>query len=968
MEVLRTAGKRIPEDVAVIGFDDILEARSQIPPLTTVRHPTFTLGHQALLSLLRMIRDGKTDDAGIRVPTQLVIRQSCGCRTETAPMPSFDSPLPPELDDRKTALAQRMADAMFLETRHSRREEIERLCTDIVQAFTASLSLPNQEKFDVELARLSDWLETRGEDASPWHAAFSTVRRGLPGLLAMIPGAEIHQADALIDGARIAVAELAQRQAADELVKHKLTSNRLGLMTSQLQAALNGADIAGILAEHLPVLGIRRALAAQYLPREDDPVACSRILLDVGPSAGKLHQEFATREFPPPGLYSSETPFALGIFPLVIDERITGFAALSAANLEPCAAIVHNLASALRTGQLYQDALTGRHMAEEANRLKSRFLSMVSHELRTPLSLIVGLSEMVLREKPKGSEAAARDLEQIHTSAQHLARLIGDVLDLASTEAGQLRILHEPLDLAEVLQVAANIGEQLARDKGLEWKAQLPPRGTPVIGDRTRLRQVTLNLISNAVKFTAEGRVALHVSVDGTRARISVSDTGVGISAGELEAVFKEFYRSERTVQSGYGGLGLGLAISKHLVEQHGGSIGVRSPGDLGCGSTFFFTLPIAAEAASPPELVSALGAGENTVAVLTARADSAELLCLFLRRRGFAPVVHCVDDETDWLPKVISAPPTALILGGRLAARDGLALVGLFKRQPATEHVPVLAFSLDPEKDQGELLELNYLQKPLRPEQLSEELAQYCRPQDGPHTVLVVDDDPAILDLHSRLVRQIGCQATTARNGREALESVQRARPDLILLDLMMPEMDGFAVLDALQSREALRSIPVIILTAHVLSESDLERCNRGVAAILSKGLFSAAETLDHIESVLARQHTLGRATQQLVRLATACIHSRYAEAITREDIARQVGISADYLTDCFRQELGITPMTYLRRFRIHRARELLETTDQSIMQIALQTGFSDGAYFTRTFQREVGMTPRAYRRKGRG
>jgi YesN/AraC family two-component response regulator len=230
-----------------------------------------------------------------------------------------------------------------------------------------------------------------------------------------------------------------------------------------------------------------------------------------------------------------------------------------------------------------------------------------------------------------------------------------------------------------------------------------------------------------------------------------------------------------------------------------------------------------------------------------------------------------------------------------------------------------------------------------------------------------VVDDDPAILDFHSRLVRQIGCEATTARNGREALESVERTRPDLILLDLMMPEMDGFAVLDALQSREALRNIPVIILTAHVLSESDLERCNRGVAAILSKGLFSAAETLDHIEAVLARQRTLGRATQQLVRLATACIHSRYAEAITREDIARQVGISADYLTDCFRKELGITPMTYLRRFRIHRARELLETTDQSIMQIALQTGFSDGAYFTRTFQREVGMTPRAYRRKGR-
>jgi len=326
------------------------------------------------------------------------------------------------------------------------------------------------------------------------------------------------------------------------------------------------------------------------------------------------------------------------------------------------------------------------------------------------------------------------------------------------------------------------------------------------------------------------------------------------------------------------------------------------------------------------------------------------------------------MDEQTDWLSDVTAAPPAALIMGNRLAMREGWAIMGMLKRQPVTEHIPVLAYSLDTENDRGEFLELNYSHKPLRPEQLADELTHYCQSQTGQHTVLVVDDDPGILDLHSRIVKQIGCQAITAHNGREALNAIERNRPDLILLDLMMPEMDGFAVLDALRKNETMRNIPVIILTARLLSEADLERCNRGVSAILSKGLLNTAETLDLIETALARQHTLGRATQQLVRQAMACIHTRYAEPLSREDIARHVGINADYLTDCFRQELSITPMTYLRRYRIRQARELLETTDFSIMQVALEVGFSESAHFTRTFQREVGMTPRAYRSNRRG
>jgi YesN/AraC family two-component response regulator len=206
-----------------------------------------------------------------------------------------------------------------------------------------------------------------------------------------------------------------------------------------------------------------------------------------------------------------------------------------------------------------------------------------------------------------------------------------------------------------------------------------------------------------------------------------------------------------------------------------------------------------------------------------------------------------------------------------------------------------------------------------------------------------------------------------TARNGREALETVERSRPDLILLDLMMPEPDGFGVMDALRARETTRTIPVIVLTARALSDADLERCNKGVAAILGKGLFSAEETLNHIDAALARQPGLGKATQQLIRQAMAYIHKHYADTITRETIADAVGISADYLTDCFRQELGVTPSIYIRRYRIRQACDLLRNTDQAITQIALAVGFADSAHFTRTFQREMGLTPRAYRQNER-
>jgi YesN/AraC family two-component response regulator len=215
---------------------------------------------------------------------------------------------------------------------------------------------------------------------------------------------------------------------------------------------------------------------------------------------------------------------------------------------------------------------------------------------------------------------------------------------------------------------------------------------------------------------------------------------------------------------------------------------------------------------------------------------------------------------------------------------------------------------------------------------------------------VLVVDDDPGILNLHTRLLQEQGqYRVLQARNGREALALLAQTRPALVLLDLLMPELDGFGVLEAMRSMEQTRDVPVVVLTAQSLTEADMERLNRGVAAILSKGLFSTHEILGHIDAALARTHKLGSATQRLVRKALAYIHEHYAEPLSRAQIAQYVGIAEDYLTDCFHQELGVPPMTYLTRYRIKQARALLEAEAKSKTHVALAVGFVDRSSLSR-------------------
>jgi AraC-like DNA-binding protein len=455
----------------------------------------------------------------------------------------------------------------------------------------------------------------------------------------------------------------------------------------------------------------------------------------------------------------------------------------------------------------------------------------------------------------------------------------------------------------------------------------------------------------------------LKVEVGEGAITVSVTDTGLSVQRAEQEAIFDEFRQSERTVARGYGGLGIGLAICRQIIELHHGKIGIDSSGEENSGSTFYFTLPTLPPGAVIPSVESS-----QVVLVLTEQAQRSFPLRQYLERQGFQAQILDIVQTPNWLEELLAVQPGALVLD-LPAARRGWELIDILKKNPSTQDLPILFYSLLQEQDSGSMLALDYLTKPLAADGLAQALERYGvtpATECGQHTVLIVDDDPEILAVHARLVEEHlpDCRVLCAANGRAALEQMQTQTPALVLLDLMMPEMDGMAVLHAMQSDKRLQGIPVIVLTAQRLSGEEMALMNQGVVAVLGKGLFTAAETLAHIEHALARHKHLGSENQRLVRKVMAYLHENFAQPISRKQLARAAGVSERHLNRCFMQETGTTPLTYLNRYRIQQAKKLLAEGQLSVIEVMGQAGFSESSYFTRLFRREVGVSPSSYRK----
>jgi AraC-like DNA-binding protein len=401
----------------------------------------------------------------------------------------------------------------------------------------------------------------------------------------------------------------------------------------------------------------------------------------------------------------------------------------------------------------------------------------------------------------------------------------------------------------------------------------------------------------------------------------------------------------------------------------HGGTIGVRSSGEEGAGSVFYFTLPTVEPPHHEVERPAAPVLSEASVLLLTTRLrpGSDQRLLDHLTERGLNVQTAFVDRDSDWLSQIAVSPPGAIVIDVGAMPHQGWGLFKAIKGHPKTQHLPVVFCSLS--ADGGSVLEFDYLTKPIELVDLTRALDCHWLVSDADpdiETILVVDDDPDTLKMHARMVQAHSPdrRVVTARNGREALDVLRRGRVDLVLLDLMMPELDGFCVLEAMRESDATRQIPVIVLTGQVLTDRDMARLGGGVATVLSKGLFSRQETLAHLDAALERNRKVSDEARRLVRQAMAYIHEHYADSISRADLAQHVALSEDYMTACFRKELGVTPIAYLNRYRVGRARDLLRETSKSITAIALEVGFSDSGYFSRVFRREVGLSPEAYRR----
>ena len=505
-----------------------------------------------------------------------------------------------------------------------------------------------------------------------------------------------------------------------------------------------------------------------------------------------------------------------------------------------------------------------RDEAMEASRTKSSFLANMSHELRTPLNAIIGLTELLCENAPRfGTEKALEPLRRVLRAGRHLLGLINDILDLSKIEAGKMDLTLETVTIQPVLEEVLGTARPLAEQNKNELVLDSPEGIGSVYADNMRLRQVLLNLLSNACKFTKNGTVRLGVTrveeagqhwVD-----FAVSDTGIGMTEEQVGRLFQEFAQADASTTRQFGGTGLGLAISRRLCRLMGGDVTVTS--EPGKGSTFTMRLPARAAAlTSSIEIIAAASAAETgpaasqgshgTVLVIDDDATARELIAAHLVANGFA--VETAANGVDGLKKARELKPVAITLDILMPDIDGWTVLAALKGDPELTDIPVVIVTIVDEQRRGIALgAAGYLTKPIDRERLVEILSRH-RSADGPSEVLVVEDD----EEHRQLVRAIlGAQGWVVReaaNGRLALDALAAKLPDILLLDLMMPEMDGFELVAALQANPAWRDIPVVVVTALDLTAEDHRRLNGGVERVLFKNSFAPAELMARVGKLL--------------------------------------------------------------------------------------------------------------------
>ncbi|MGA7214129.1 MAG: response regulator [Terrimicrobiaceae bacterium] len=519
-----------------------------------------------------------------------------------------------------------------------------------------------------------------------------------------------------------------------------------------------------------------------------------------------------------------------------------------------------------------QEALDARDAAESANRTKSTFLANMSHELRTPMNAIIGYSEMLIEEaEDLDLKELTPDLDKIRAAGKHLLSLINDVLDLSKIEAGKMTLFVERINVDDMIRDVVTTIQPLIEKNSNKLEVDCSEDCGNMLADLTKIRQTLFNLLSNATKFTDKGTITLTVrriqeetsdsarpkfNADSTRERVnfSVRDTGIGMTEEQLGRLFRAFSQADPSTTRKYGGTGLGLVISRRFCQMMGGDITVQS--EYGKGTTFTVDLPAqvaetVAEPAQPSGDKSSLTAKSRLVLVIDDDQDATELLKRSLSKAGYGVVVAY--SGAAGLEIARKLRPAAITLDVMMPGMDGWSVLTTLKSDPATASIPVIMVTMLQDRQFGFTLGASeFLTKPIDQEKLRRIVSTYCgRP---PAYALVVEDDASSRQLVCRMLEKESIRFVEAENGSVALEQLRVEIPGLILLDLMMPVMDGFEFLSLVRQNPRFAGIPVVVVTAKDLTAEDRQRLTGSVNQIILKGAMDQRKLLAEINTILAR------------------------------------------------------------------------------------------------------------------
>jgi signal transduction histidine kinase/DNA-binding response OmpR family regulator len=523
-----------------------------------------------------------------------------------------------------------------------------------------------------------------------------------------------------------------------------------------------------------------------------------------------------------------------------------------------------SLASAIRVSLLFKSLKEASANLELANRHKSVFLANMSHELRTPLNAILGFSQLLI-DDPQGSidaKTRRRFLDQVNSSGQHLLGLINDILDLSKVEAGQMELHLASTGVAEAINVVLKTVEPLAAKQKIRTVSEAGS-DLYLVADPGKLKQMLLNLVSNGIKFTpAGGKVTVAARREGSFIEISVSDTGIGISEDDLKLMFQEFRQVDQGPDRQREGTGLGLALTKRFAELHGGTVTVQS--SEGKGSTFTLRLPLeppnqSIEPSPEPIPIRVTDLSRPLVLVVEDNPQAAELLARHLEGGGFRMVI--AHSGTEALSMASELKPVAITLDILLPEIDGWEVLTRLKQAEATRDIPVVVVSVVDNPGLGRALgALDYFVKPVDKEVLLSRLDRYTfttKVGQREIRILLVDDEPANLELLESVLRPAGFTTLRASGGKEGIEMARAEKPHLILLDLMMPEVTGFDVVETLRRDESTRSIPIMVLTAKQLTDDDKRQLNGHVAAVFERNSVAGPELVNWLRQLTGNRTT---------------------------------------------------------------------------------------------------------------